>query len=89
MKQPPTFVRLALTQEQVRRFNLPEAPAKSGSHAKGWVGGTVQLEALDPKTLRQMIKDAIEAELDMDQYNRMLATEQEIRKEVKQRLGTE
>jgi hypothetical protein len=89
MKQPPTFERLALTQEQVRRFDLPTAPPKKSGHSKNWVGGTVQLEALDPKTLRGMVKEAIEAELDMDQYNRMLATEQEIRKEVKQRLGTE
>jgi hypothetical protein len=69
----PTFERLALTPDQIRRLNLPTAPAKKSTHSKNWVGGTVQLEALDPKALRSIVKQAIEAELDMGQYNRMLA----------------
>lgn len=82
----PTFERLALTPNQIRHFNLPTAPPKKSTHSRNWIGGTVQLEALDPKSLRSLVKGAIEAEMNMGQYQKMLATEHEIRREVKQRL---
>jgi len=51
------FVRVALTEEHIERFDLPTAPPKkSSSRTKNWSGsGTCQLEALPPDELRAIV----------------------------------
>lgn len=60
-----TFERLALTTEQIARYNLPTRPAKKGdSRAKGWRGGCVELDALDAGVLQGLVRSAIEQHID-------------------------
>lgn len=74
--------RVALTAAQVQEFDLPTAPAKDSSHARGWAGGTCQLEALPPDVLAGIVRDAIEDRLDLDRYHREVDQEREDRAEL-------
>ena len=76
-------VRVALTAEQVGRYELPTAPAKStDSRTKRWEGDTCQLEALDPSTLANVVEAAIEEWLDLDAYGEELDRERRDRAEL-------
>jgi hypothetical protein len=68
---PATFRRVALTSEQVARYNLPTAPPKkSDSRSKGWTD-TCQLEALPPDVLADIVREAIEESLDGELVRRL------------------
>ena len=58
--------RRALTREQVLEYGLPPAPSKkTDSRTAGWDGlGQVELDALEPKLLQSMTKEAIEDYVD-------------------------
>jgi len=58
--------RMAVTPEQVERFALPTAPAKSTDRRGNWTGGTVQVEALSPVELADEVRAGLEAVLDLD-----------------------
>ncbi|HWK28077.1 MAG TPA: hypothetical protein VNS09_16045 [Solirubrobacter sp.] len=59
--------RVALTPEQIERYEIPMAPVKgSDSRAAGWTGGTAQAEALKPPQLACEVRDAIERWIDAD-----------------------
>jgi len=51
--------RLALTREQIRRFNLPGVPAKrTDSRTRNWAGGdVVELDALPARELRSLVAE--------------------------------
>lgn len=60
-------VRVALTLEQVEEYGLPTAPPKrSDTRSASWTGETCQAEAMDPSTLADVVREAIEAELDLE-----------------------
>jgi len=57
--------RIAVTTDQMADYRLEEAPPKAtDSRSKGWVGGTVQVEAMSPDQLADEIDDAIQDEMD-------------------------
>jgi hypothetical protein len=59
------YLRAALTAEQVRAWNLPTRPTKTrSSHAKSFVGDSVELDAATPAQLRAALREAIEAIID-------------------------
>ncbi|MDP9479649.1 MAG: hypothetical protein M3R38_28965 [Actinomycetota bacterium] len=62
------FKRVALTEWQVRRYDLPTAPPKeTSSRTKNWTGNaTCQLEALPPNTLRRIVVDTVEGYIDAE-----------------------
>jgi hypothetical protein len=68
------FVVCALTAGQVRDYDLPSAPVKldkktgkpAGGHAKSWDGGVTELDALDPRILERLVRDAITSIVDPD-----------------------
>ena len=59
---PPIVERVALTKEQIEEHNLPTRPTKrdGNRHAHGFVGDSVELDALPPSTLRAMVREVIE-----------------------------
>ena len=59
---PPYVERVALTEAQVRRHKLPTRPTKreGNNHATGFVGRSVELDALPPRFLRDVVRAAIE-----------------------------
>jgi hypothetical protein len=62
-----TFNRIAVTVEQIRRHNLPTAPAKDTDKRSAWVGGgTVQAEALPPDVLTAEVRQAVTSLIDFD-----------------------
>lgn len=61
------FERVAVTVEQIRRHNLPTAPAKAHDKRSAWVGGgTVQAEALPPDVLTGEVRQAVTSLIDPD-----------------------
>lgn len=71
--------RRALTREQVIDMNLPPAPTKaSDTRSANWDGlGQVELDAIDPKTLEAMCREAIDEYFDRDLYDDLIELETE------------
>ena len=53
------FVRCALNQDQIDRYNLPTRPTKKSNHSKGFKGESVELDALHPRTLQNIIRNSL------------------------------
>jgi hypothetical protein len=63
------FERLAVTPEQIRELDLPTRPTKSSdTRAKNFGAVSVELDAIDPRTLRDLVQAAIERHLPPDQF---------------------
>lgn len=62
------FERLAVTVHQIRQWDLPARPTKRSSHDRGWRGQSVELDAIPPGLLRELIRAAIEQHLPRDQF---------------------
>jgi len=60
------FKRVAVTPEQISEWNLPTRPTKTtDTRSKKWNGGdSVELDAIDPDTLRGLVRDCIERHVD-------------------------
>jgi hypothetical protein len=58
----PIVERVALTEEHIVEFNLPTRPTKRerNSHANTFEGESVELDALPPGILRDMVREVIE-----------------------------
>lgn len=96
-----TVERVALTGEQVVERQVITAPPKKTDSRTAefirrneWVADelgttqiTAQLEALTPQELRDLIQENIEAHLDMDVYEDVLAEEQDVRDDLVGRLN--
>jgi hypothetical protein len=55
-----TFERVAVTPEQIRTLRLPTRPTKkSDSRSKGFLGESVEVDAIPPQTLRDLVKKCI------------------------------
>ena len=66
---------MALNPEHIKQYNLisnPDAAKASDPRYQNYVGGfgniAVELDALHPEELQKMIRNSIEAELDMDLF---------------------
>jgi hypothetical protein len=59
---PPHVKRVALTEAQIKRYKLPTRPTKrdGNRHAHGFVGRSVELDALPPRVLRATARKVIE-----------------------------
>lgn len=62
----PEFRRLAVTPEQVVRYDLETAPQKSGDNRGERMAETVQAEALPPDVLAAEMRVALESVVDLD-----------------------
>jgi hypothetical protein len=55
------YEKLAVTKAQIVQLKLPTRPTKkSDSRAKRWLGDSVELDAIPPDYLRQLVRNAIE-----------------------------
>ncbi len=53
-----SFVRLAVTPEQIIEFGLPTRPTKkSDTRSNGWVGGSVEVDAIPAPDLRRVLDE--------------------------------
>lgn len=61
-----SFRRVAVTPEQIDRYQLPGAPPKATDKRGTWQGDTVQAEALPPDTLAAEVRQAVTPLIDPD-----------------------
>jgi hypothetical protein len=80
--------RIALMEDQVVEWDLPPAPTKSGdSRAANWDGiGQVELDAVKPAKIRELLQEALEDLLDRDLYDELMEQEDEEQTEFKDAL---
>lgn len=73
--------RISLLKSQVIEWELPPAPAKRGdSRTANWDGlGQVELDAVSPKKLQSMCKEAISSVFNQSLYNDLISTQKEER----------
>jgi hypothetical protein len=72
-----TFKRLAVNPDQIVAWNLPTRPTKqTDSRAKGFGAESVELDAIEPNQLRQIVEQAIERHLPAEQLEVLEAAEQ-------------
>src|SRR6516165_156271 len=83
------FMRLAVTPEQIADWNLPTRPTKtSDSRAKSFGSDlSVELDAIDPNTLRLIVEAAIEIPLPPDQFAVLKAAEDSEREIISRLVG--
>ena len=81
--------RIALNIKQIRQYDLPPAPAKkSDSRFASFVMETgsddvVELDALEPNVLQELIKDAITNHIDIDLWNAIVEKSDRMREKLK------
>jgi hypothetical protein len=72
-----TFTRVAVLEDQIRLLRLPTRPTKkTDSRSRGFEGESVEVDAIQPRMLRQMVRWSIEAHIDADAHKRLLKTEE-------------
>jgi hypothetical protein len=70
------FQRLAVTPEQIASFNLPTRPTKaSDTRSRGFGEISVELDAIEPRGLRDLVEMAIQRHLPMEQFAVLKAAE--------------
>lgn len=71
------FERLAVTETQIEDLNLPTRPTKrSDSRSGGFVGESVEVDAIPATTLRQILNDAITRHIDSEHLRITLIAEE-------------
>jgi hypothetical protein len=66
------FERIAVTEEQIERLNLPTRPTKrSDSRAQRFRGESVEVDAIPPTVLRGLVRDSIVQHVDTAQLGRL------------------
>jgi hypothetical protein len=71
------FERLAVTLEQIDYYDLPTRPTKkTDTRAKSFDGESVEVDAVDPDDLRELVRDAIESHIDWTRFQGDLAAEE-------------
>jgi hypothetical protein len=63
------FTRIAVTEEQIGFWKLPTRPTKAtDSRSKNFEGESVEVDAIDPKSLRELVSKAIESHIDRNAW---------------------
>jgi hypothetical protein len=82
------FERLGITCRQIAMLGLPTRPTKkSDSRHKGFGDISVELDAMEPEALRQLVCDAIEHHLPPAQFEILKAAEQSEREIISRLVG--
>jgi hypothetical protein len=72
-----SFERIAVTPEQIEKWDLPTRPTKTtDTRSKGFGEVSVELDAIDPNQLRELVQMAIEEHLPAGEYEVLKAAEQ-------------
>lgn len=82
------FKRIAVTPEQIEAWALPSRPTKaSDSRAKGFGAVSVELDAIEPDTLRALVQEVIERHLPPEQFAVLKAAEESERTLIRRFVG--
>jgi len=84
-----TFLRLAVTPEQITDWNLPTRPTKTSDTRTKKFGSdlSVELDAIEPNTLRLLVEAAIEHHLPAAQFEILKAAEESEREIISRLVG--
>jgi len=75
------FERVAVTEGQIEEYGLQTRPTKrSDSRSKGFVGESVEVDAIPPSTLRALAESRIQGHVDGHQLAALVAAEESERK---------
>jgi hypothetical protein len=69
------FERIAVTPEQIQKWNLPTRPTKTSTHSRGFTGESVEVDAIKAPRLRDLVAQCIERHIDADRLRRTEAVE--------------
>jgi hypothetical protein len=74
----PIVERIALTEEQIEEFSLPNRPTKreGNRHANGFDGDSTELDALPANVLRTMVRECIERHISEDELSALREAEE-------------
>jgi hypothetical protein len=80
--------RIALTQDQIDIYDLPSVPAKStDTRSRNWTGdGVVELDAIEPNTLKTICENAINSHFDQSLYEELQTREEKERKKYRREV---
>ena len=79
-----TFERVAVTPDQIRLLGLPTRPTKeTDSRSRGFVGESVEVDAIPPGILRGIVRAQIEDHIDSDELERLRIVESAERETLK------
>jgi hypothetical protein len=79
------FERIAVTPQQIERWQLPTRPTKkTDTRAKHFRGESVELDAIPAPELRDLVRDAIEDHVDQHQLEVLRIAEAEERRVIEQ-----
>ena len=68
---------IAVTERQIREMNLPSRPTKrTDTRAKGFAGDSVELDAIPPARLRQLVEDCILSIVDKWELTKIMNIEE-------------
>jgi hypothetical protein len=82
------FERLAVTPEQIAAWELPTRPTKqSDPRAKGFCDICVELDAIDPRDLRDLVEEAINRHVPQDQLKILKVAEESAREQFRDLAG--
>jgi hypothetical protein len=82
------FERVAVTPEQIDQWNLPTRPTKiSDSRSKGFGDISVELDAIPPQDLRDLVQIVIEQHLPRHQFDILKIAEASERNIIKRLVG--
>lgn len=82
------FERVAVTPEQISDWDLPSRETKaSDTRSRNFVGDSVELDAIDPSTLRRLVESVINRHLPQDQLQVLKTAEASERQLIKGLVG--
>ena len=82
------FEALAVTPEQIEEMDLPMRPTKTtDSRSKNWEGGSVEVDALPPAYIKEIVEDHITQHLDADRVKAVQDTEKAERETLRRLAG--
>ncbi len=83
----PLVKQIGLTMDQIREFNPPENPAKITDPRAKWYlakygDASWEVDALNPKTLHQLVKDHVEELIDLKKFRSLLKEEEKAKEKL-------
>ena len=82
------FERIAVTPEQIGSWNLPTRPTKAtDTRSRNFGDISVELDAIEPDLLRQLVRDVIEDHLPAEQFRVLKAAEESEREIIRRLVG--
>jgi hypothetical protein len=73
---PIFFKRLCVTKQQIKTYSLMTRPTKESTHSKNFEGESVEVDAMEPLLIQQLVKDAIMNHIDIEELQRLKHIEQ-------------